>query len=187
MCKTSHSWSLYSPSQFNIDKTSFKLPWYCRKEFGVLREPCCRCSWPSWHLIMEISKAFHLSQNSVFPLHPPLQGSLAHNSVAPWKWWDGNVTSCSISPNQHEEWGADGKYTAIVAENKVTLIKVLCKWFQCLIPAICLRKAGKSPELSACSRNMGIEVTHSQGHSNGNEALLWLEIIPWKSPLCRMH
>lgn len=32
----------------------------------------------------------------------------------------------SISPN-HEEWGADGKYTPIVAENKVTLIKVLCK------------------------------------------------------------
>lgn len=32
-----------------------------------------------------------------------------------------------------------------------------------------------------------MEVSHAQGHGGGNEALLWLQIIPWKSPLCIMH
>lgn len=45
-----------------------------------------------------------------------------------------------------------------------------------MIPAIAwLTKTGESPLLSAHSKNMGIEATHSQGHGGENEALPWLQ------------
>lgn len=87
MCKASQSCVPIFSKLLYIGKISFKLAWYCNKGFGGLGEHLQMKLIFLTHHIMESSKAFHLSQNSVFPLYPPLFGTLFSCSlkVVGWK------------------------------------------------------------------------------------------------------